>query len=216
MTLDLLVIAIAVALEPIPLTGFVVVMSAEGGRRKGAAYLVGWILSLVAVVAITLLVTGNEPPAPATAPSTALAVVKLAIGVGLVGIGVRRYLRRGRPKPEKQPPRWQQSVDRMSAWMALALGVALQPWGLIAAGVATVAEAEVSSAADAVNLLLFCLVGSAPYLVAVALSLVDPEGTVERLVRVRVWLDTNTDRVVTWVAILVGAFLVAKSALALA
>jgi threonine/homoserine/homoserine lactone efflux protein len=216
MTLDLLVIALGVALEPIPLTGFVVVMSAEGGRRKGVAYLLGWMLSLVVVVAVTLLVTGNEPPAPATAPSTFLVVVKVVVGLGLMGVGVRRYRRRSLPKPQKQPPKWQRSVDRMSPWTALALGVALQPWGLIAAGVATVAEAKISSAEDVVSLVLFCLIGSAPYLTAVALSVVDPVGTIERLARLRAWLDVNTDRVVTWVAIVIGAYLVVKGCVTLA
>ena len=216
MTWDLLLIALVVALEPLPLTGFIVVMSAEGGRRKGFAFLVGWLLSLIVVVAATLIVTGDEPPKPQTAPSTALVVVKMLIGAGLLAIGVRRYWTRDRPKPAKQPPRWQQGVDRMSPWVAMALGAGLQPWGLIAAGAATVAQAKVSSARDTVALVLFCLVGSAPYLAAVILSVADPEGTVARLARLRAWLDANTDRLIIWVSIGLGVYLLVRGTVTLA
>ncbi|MGP0108482.1 MAG: GAP family protein [Acidimicrobiales bacterium] len=62
MVLDLLLIGLAITLEPIPLTAFVLVLSSNGSVRKGAAFIFGWLLSLAVVVALTLLVTGNNPP----------------------------------------------------------------------------------------------------------------------------------------------------------
>ena len=66
MTIDLVLIALAITLEPIPLTAFLLVLMSKGGVRKGAAFIFGWLLSLAAVVALTILFTGNNPPKPST------------------------------------------------------------------------------------------------------------------------------------------------------
>ena len=123
MILTLIVIGVAVALDPLPLTAFLVVLPSQHGVRKGAAFVFGWLVSLAAVVAITVLATGNSPPKPSTAPSLAALAVKIVLGVVLVWIAVRHIRARGRPKP----PKWQEHVDSMSPWFALALAPALQP-----------------------------------------------------------------------------------------
>src|SRR5262250_2334411 len=143
--LNLVLIGLAITLDPLPLTAFMVVLPSEGGLRKGAAFVFGWLVSLAIVVSVTVLATGNNPPKPSTAPSLAALAVKIALGAFLVVTAVRHHRRMGRPKPPKKPPKWQAHVDAMSPWFALGLAPALQPWGLIAAGAATVVEAKLSS-----------------------------------------------------------------------
>ena len=84
MVLDLLLIGLAVALDPLPLTSFVVVLPSRRGVRKGAAFVFGWLVSLAIVVAVTVIATGNNPPKPNTVPSLASLAVKIAIGAVLV------------------------------------------------------------------------------------------------------------------------------------
>ncbi len=69
MVLKLILIGAAVALDPLPLMAFLVVLPSKRGVRKGAAFVFGWLASLAIVVAITVLATGNNPPKPNTAPS---------------------------------------------------------------------------------------------------------------------------------------------------
>ena len=69
MIFQLVLIALVITLEPIPLTAFILVLASEGGVRKGAAFIFGWLLSLAAVVTLTVVATGNDPPKPNTAPS---------------------------------------------------------------------------------------------------------------------------------------------------
>ena len=142
MILDLVLIGAAIALDPLPLTAFLVVLPSKRGVRKGAAFVFGWLVSLVIVITLTILATGNNPPQPNTAPSLASLAVKIALGVVLVVIAVRHIRARSKPKPPKKPPKWQEHVDGMSPWFALVLAPTLQPWVLIGAGVATVAEAR--------------------------------------------------------------------------
>ena len=87
--LNLILIGLVITLEPLPLTAFILVLSSKGGVRKGAAFIFGWLLSLAIVIAFTVLVTGNKPPKPSTAPSLAALAAKLAIGVGLTVIAIR-------------------------------------------------------------------------------------------------------------------------------
>ena len=67
--LNLVLVGLVITLEPIPLTAFILVLASKGGVRKGAAFIFGWLLSArVSVIAFTVLVTGNNPPKPSTAP----------------------------------------------------------------------------------------------------------------------------------------------------
>ena len=86
------------------------------------------------MIAFTVLVTGNNPPKPSTAPSLAALAAKLAIGLWLVVIAIRYYRKLGKPKkPPKKPPRWQTHIDNMTPWYAIGLGPLTQPWELITA-----------------------------------------------------------------------------------
>ena len=125
--LNLVLIGLAVTLDPLPLTAFLIVLPSKRGTVKGAAFVFGWLVSLGAVVTITVLATGNNPPKPATAPSLAALAVKIVIGAVLVMIALRHIRARARPKPPKKPPKWQEHVDNMSPWFALALAPTLQP-----------------------------------------------------------------------------------------
>ncbi len=120
MVLNLLLIGLAVTLDPLPLTAFIVVLPSKRGVRKGAAYVFGWLVSLAVVVTVTVLATGNNPPKPSTAPSLAGLAVRIAAGAVLVVIAVRHIRRRGQPKKPKKPPKWQEHVDTMSPWFAMA------------------------------------------------------------------------------------------------
>ena len=211
MILDLLLIGLVITLEPIPLTAFLLILLSKGGTRKGAAFIFGWLLSLAAVVAITVLVTGNKPPQPNTAPSLGALAAKIAIGVALVLIAVRQRRRMGKPRPPKKPPKWQTGLDNMSPWYAMGLAPLTQPWGLVAAGVAVITEAKLTSWESYIALFLFCLVSTAVYIALELYAGFRPERAQAFLGRIRTWIDTHTDQVIIVVSLVLGLWLVGKS-----
>jgi hypothetical protein len=210
-TLDLILIGLVITLEPIPLTAFLLILMSKGGVRKGAAFIFGWLLSLAVVIAVTVLVTGNKPPKPNTAPSLAALAVKIAIGVGLVIIAERQRRRMGKPKKPKPPPKWQTGLDDMSPWYAIGLAPLTQPWGLVAAGVAEITEAKLASWESYVAIVLFCLVSTAVYLVLELYAGFRPERAQEFLGAIRAWIDTHTDQVIIIVSLVLGFWLIGKS-----
>ncbi len=209
--LELVLIGLAIALDPLPLTAFIVVLPSQRGVRKGAAFVFGWLVSLAVVVTVTVLATGNNPPKPSTAPSLASLAVKTAIGAVLVVIAVRHRRRMGQPKPPKKPPKWQASVDSMSPWFAMGLAPALQPWGLIAAGAATVIEAKVSTWESYLALFLYCVLASSSYLAMEIYAAVRPDQSQAFLARFRAWMNTHTDQVIIWGSLILGFWLIANS-----
>jgi hypothetical protein len=177
---------------------------------KGAAFVSGWLVSLVIVVAVTILATGNNPPQPNTAPSLASLAVKTALGVVLVVIAVRHIRARSKPKPPKKPPKWQEHVDSMSPWFALVLAPTLQPWVLIGAGAATVVEAKVSSWESFLALFLYCVLASSSYLAMETYALVRPSHSQALLARFRAWIDAHMDQAIIGGSLIIGLYLIVK------
>ena len=93
MVLDLVIIGLAITLEPLTLVAFILIVGAQQGIRKGLAFILGWLACLVAVIAVVVLVTGGKPPEPHTAPSTAALVVKALLGAVLIWVGLRQRQR---------------------------------------------------------------------------------------------------------------------------
>jgi hypothetical protein len=206
--LDLMLIGLGIALEPFPLTAFILLLSAEKGTRKGLAFVLGWLACLVVVIAAVILATGGNPPAPSTSPSTAVLAAKLALGVALVLYGARRWQRRG---AQRSKPAWMARLDRVSLWAAAGLAAFLQPWALVAAGAATVAEAKLTGPASYLVLMLFILLATASFLYLELYAVLAPAAAEIRLNQLRTWLDTHRDQVIIVLCLLLGFWLAGKS-----
>jgi hypothetical protein len=209
--LDLVLIGLAITIDPLPLSAFFIVLPSKRGVRKGAAFIFGWLVSLAIVVTVTVLATGNNPPRPQTVPTLASLAVKIAIGVVLVYIGVRQRRRVGQPKKPKKPPKWQAGVDNMSPWFAMGLAPLLQPWGLIAAGAATVVQAKLSSAGSFLALVFFCVLATTSYLILELYAGFRPEKSAALLASVRTWIETHTDQVIILGSLILGFWLIGQS-----
>jgi hypothetical protein len=213
---QLTLIGLAITLEPIPFTAFALVLASERGAHKAAYFIAGWILSLAAVIAITLAATGNKPPASNTAPSEAALAVRIAIGVVLLVIAARRRHTMGRPKKEKDPPKWQTSVDTMSPWFACVLALLVQPWGLIAAGAAVIVDAKLESWQSALAFVYYLLLSVGTYLAVEFYALARPERTRQMIASVRAWIAGHTDQVIIIISLVLGLWLVVDSTYLLA
>ena len=208
MVLDLLLIGLAITLEPFPLTAFILVLSGKKGIWKGLAFVLGWLACLIAVMAAVILATGNSPPKPQTAPSTAALAVKIALGLVLILVAVRQRRRIGRPR---KPPTWMARLDRLSAWGAAGLAAFLQPWTLVAAGAATIMQAKLATVGSYLALTGFCLLATSSFLYLELYATFAPARAGIRLERIRAWLESHQDQVVIAVCLLLGFWLAGKS-----
>lgn len=216
MVLDLLLIALAITLDPLPIMAFVLVVSSTRGVWKGLVFILAWLACLVAVMALVLTLTGGNPPSPRSPPSTAGIAVKLAIGIGLVLYGERRR-RRMRSARGSSSYRSTSSasvtsrMDRSSIWAAAGLAVFLQPWGMVAAGAATVLEADLSHSSSFLALFGFAILATASLLAAELYVVFAPEAAQARLMKLRAWMQGHQEQAIVVICLLLGLWLTGNS-----
>jgi threonine/homoserine/homoserine lactone efflux protein len=208
MVLDLLLIGIAITLEPFPMSAFVLILGAERGAMKGLAFILGWLACLVIVIAAVVAATGGNPPAEDTVPSESALAVKLAAGVVLILLAWHQWRRMGRPR---QPPAWMARLDRLSLRAAAGLAAFLQPWTMVAAGAATIVDARLSTAGDWLTLVFYCLLATSSYLYLELYAVFSPAAAGSKLQQLRGWLDTHMDQVIIVIFLLLGFWLAGKS-----
>ncbi|MEU7038525.1 GAP family protein [Streptomyces sp. NPDC046237] len=208
MVLDLIVIGTAITLGPLHNSAFILLLSSRRGVRQGLAFLLSWLANLIAVIALVVLLTGGQPPARHTAPSTAAIAAKLAIGVALVLYGVYRHRRPPRPHG---PPRWAARIDNASPVTAAGLAWLLQPWGLVGAGAATALDADLSTLTDWLALTGYCLLATLSLIVMEMYAVWAPTVANARLNALRSWLEQHQEQLVVTLSLLIGVWLTARS-----
>ncbi|MFB7979732.1 GAP family protein [Streptomyces vinaceus] len=208
MVLDLLVIGTAVTLGPLHNSAFILLLSARRGVRLGLVFLLSWLVNLIAVIACVMLLTGGQPPAHHSAPSTAVIAAKLAIGVALVLYGVHRHRRPPRPHG---PPRWSARIDNASLATAAGLAWLLQPWALVGAGAATAVDADLSTSTDWLALTGYCLLATLSLIAMEMYALRAPAAANARLNALRSWLEQHQEKLIVTLSLLAGLWLTARS-----
>ena len=87
---DLLPAAAAVALSPFPIVAVVVVLGTERARTNGIAFAAGWTGGLAVLTAIVTAITSGASN-PDSAPSTAVGVVRVLLGLLLFGLAAKTW-----------------------------------------------------------------------------------------------------------------------------
>lgn len=217
MIIDLFLIGLVVTLEPIPLSAMILLLAAERGLLKGLGFVLGWLGTLVVIVAVIVLVTGGQPLIPKSSPSTAALVVKLLAGAVLVGIAARRRSRlsqaasAGAPAKERKQPKWMARIDQMNPIAGAGLAFLLQPWVLVAAGVTTIVEGKLNTPVEYLAVFGFAVWCSASYLALETYAVVRPQLVQARLRAILAWINSHTDQAIVILSLFLGLYLMAKA-----
>ncbi|WP_406058027.1 GAP family protein [Streptomyces sp. NBC_01077] len=222
MLLDLLLIGAAITLYPLPAMAFVLVVSAPRGVYKGLAFIVAWLACLVAVIAMVLVFTGGQPPAPRSPPSIAALAATLVIGVSLIVYSEHRRRRsrrtvapsasaEGAERPGGSGRSLTSRMDQATGWSAAGLAVLLQPWGMVSAAAATVVKADLSHVESFLALLGFCVLATSSLLTMELYMVFAPEKAQLNLTGLRTWLTRHKDPAIVLICLLLGLWLVGRS-----
>jgi hypothetical protein len=204
---DLVLIALGIALQPFRLSAFILILSTKDGTKKGLGFILGWLASLVLVVAVVVLITDGRAVGLRTVPSTVVLIIKLALGIALIVLAVVQWRRRNR---ERRPPAWRSSLDTMSPWAAAVIAAIMQPWTLVAAAAVTAAQARISSVGDYLALASFCLLATSSFIVLELYAAFVPAASTQ-LAALRNWLDVHGNEVVIIVCLVLGVWLTGHS-----
>jgi hypothetical protein len=206
---EILPYAIGVAVSPIPIIAIILMLVTPRAKSNGTALAVGWVLGLALVGTIVLVLAAGKNYSSSSGPTQTVSIIKLVLGLLLLGAAVRNW--RERPKPGEAPkmPKWMDAIDAFTAPKALGIGILLSAvnpknLALSAAAGLSIAQAGISTGKEAGVLIVYIALAAstvlAPLVVYVAMG--DRAATI--LGGWRTWLATN-NAVVTALLMLVFA-----------
>ncbi len=207
---DILTPAMGVALSPFPIVAVILMLLSEQGRAKGLGFMVGWVVGLTAMVGVVLVLAellGIEKDG--SAPSTMALLVKLALGVGLVYLAVKKWWTRPKGDEPEPMPGWMASIEGASPGKAVMYGAmlsGLNPKNLlfnIVAGTA-IASAGASLSGEIVAWSVYILLASLSVIGPVVWYMVSPVSASARLEEPRRWLIRHSGVMVAVILLFVG------------
>ena len=207
MVADLVLIALGIALQPFRLSAFILILCTKDGTKKGLGFILGWLTSLVLVIAVVVLITGGRPVRLRTVPSTVVLIIKVVLGIALIVFAAVQWRQRNRAR---RTPAWVARLDTMSPWAAAMIAVIMQPWTLVAAAAVTAAQARLSSVGDYLALASFCLLATSSFIALELYAVLAPAASAQ-LAGLRTWLDRHGNGVIIIVCLVLGVWLTGQS-----
>jgi threonine/homoserine/homoserine lactone efflux protein len=212
----LLPLAVGVAVSPVPIIAVILMLLAPRASAASVGFATGWVLGIVAVTAVTLLLTdGADVGEDDAGPSTAASWVKLLLGLALLAVGVKQW--RGRPKPGQDValPTWMAAIGRVTPVRALGLGVALaavNPKNLlmnVSAGV-TIADGALDNGQQVVAVAVFTALAASTVLLPVLAYMAAKDRMRRPLEDLRGWLQANNATVMAVLILVIGVTQIGK------
>ncbi|MDF1605056.1 GAP family protein [Nocardioides sp. YIM 152315] len=212
---DVLPLAVAVLISPIPVIAAILMLLAPQARAASVGFMVGWLVGIVVALVVFVALAAVIPQEDDDVSHPVAGTVKIVLGLLMLALALRQW--RGRPHEGAEPalPAWMAAIDTMTLARATALGFALSainPKNLLmtaSAGV-LIGTADLPVGDVAVVIAVFTVVAGASVAVPVTGYLVARERMTAPLQSLRVWLVHNNAAVMAVLLLVVGATMVGK------
>ncbi|MFZ4519077.1 MAG: GAP family protein [Microthrixaceae bacterium] len=212
MNANTLLIAMVLAMSPMPVLASVVLLTTEHGRPKAVALAGGWFAALAAIGIATVLLAGTVTIDPSSSSGTVSAVLDVALGAAAVVYGL--VVRRRAGSGTDATPGWMSRLDHMPPMAAFALGAFLPPYVIVVAGANEILRTDTSSTTRAAATAVFVVVGSLGAILP-PLASTGAQGAA-RIDRWRSWLLGHWQTVLAWLLVVAGVYLLIKGGVELA
>jgi hypothetical protein len=155
---DVLPLALGVAISPIPIIAVILMLLSPKARENGPAFLLGWVAGLAVVSILVSALSGNAGIGSGGGGSVWGSLIKLLLGLLLVGFSIREFRNRPRQGDQPQLPGWMRAIDSFTPVRTFGIAVLLS-----AAAIAEFATRG-SNAFVAMTIALTIIVGQLPKL----------------------------------------------------
>ena len=212
---------VGVAVSPVPIIAVVLLLATPRGRANGPAFLAGWVVGLSVVGTVVLFAASGGDASEAGAPADWVSVLKLVLGVLLIGLAVKQW--RGRPRGDQVPelPSWMKTVDTFTPTRSAGIAVALcavNPKNLIltVGAAAAIAQTGAGTGSQAVALAVFVVLGTLGVGLPVAISVFMGERSTRLLGELHDWMARENATIMAVLCLVIGAKLIGDAITALA
>lgn len=221
----LLVLIATAALSPFSLVAFSLVLATDRGPRNGVWFILGWIVTVVAICLASLAIGSKSVSSSSSTGNDVTLGIQIALGAVLLMLWMRRRLRARlaipepmaleveaitESAPDKPEPAWRRRIATMKAPGAFVMGGATQTWPVMIAGGAEIAHADLTTAAAVVTSIVFAVLTTAGIVVLEVLAWRNPGTAADRLHRIEDYVSTHRDNVLSWVLLIGGVYLLGK------
>ena len=212
---DVLPLAAAVALFPIPVLAIILMLLSPRASTSVPAFLVGWVGGIAAIVLVAALLTGGVVDAAEDQGDDAIGWVRIIIGAVLLLFGLKKWS--GRPDANTDPelPGWMSAVGDASPAKALGVGLALtvlNPKNIaLAASAGTAAGSPGLTVAEAIAVgAVFTVVATLGVGLPPLYYALGGASARDNLQAARSWLVANNVLVMTVLMVLIGVVLIGE------
>lgn len=210
---DVLPLAIAIAIFPVPIIAVVLMVGSGRGLSKGVAFVLAWCVGLTVVGTIVLLVAEVADAGDAGEAAAWVNVLLLSLGLLLLAAAVKQWRSRPSADEETQTPGWMRTVDDFTVAKAGGTGFALSALNpknvlLTVAAAAEIAAVKLPGTQQTAVLLVFVLIASAGVLTPLLLSLALGERSGALLDGLRDWMVRYNAVIMALLFLLMGAKLI--------
>lgn len=203
---SLIVPALAIALNPVPIIAVVTLLSTDHGRRNAFAFLVSLLVVMLTVAGLTIFVLGST--SSQSSASTGQAAAQTLFGVVFLVLFAAQW--RAKPAATDDPPGWMRMIDKAGLVAAVVLALALTNYALLSAGAGIIRKAGVGTSQEAQALAFFVVLAVSTVIAPLVAYLLRPVWAAEQLGRLKVWL-TRHNRVILMIVFgLMGALFTAQ------
>lgn len=203
-------VAVGVLISPLPIVAVVLMLVSRRAEANAAAFLIGWFVAVLVVVALVAVLAGSAVPDEAGTPLWA-AIVKIVLGVLLLLLAVKQW--RGRPREGVEPetPTWMAAIDQFTPGKALGLAVllsAVNPKNLllvVSGGAAIASAAPGDTNAQVVAAVVFALIASAGVVTPLVIYLAMGERAAKVLDDLKTWMVHHNAVIMAVLLVVIGA-----------
>src|SRR3954471_13507003 len=162
---QILPMAIAAGISPIPIIGVVLMLVTPRARSNGPAFVLGWVVGLAVVGVIGLTVANAAGASTSGSSADGTNTFQIVMGALLIVFALRQWRKRPKRGVEPPMPKWMEAVDNFTPVKSAGMGVALSavnPKNLLLAlsAVATIGGAGLSGADQALAYVVFALIAT--------------------------------------------------------
>lgn len=211
---DILPMAIAVAISPVPIIGLVLILTSERARSNGLAFVVGWLVGLFGVGLIVLFVADASGANDDSGERAGwVGWLLLVLGVLLVVLAVRQWRSRPRAGEEPEEPKWMAAIDQFTAVRSLLVGfvlAAINPKNttLTIAAAASIAAAGLSTGDAVIVLVTFVIIGTIGLIIPLVIYFAMGARAPQLLGDLQHWMSTHNAAIMAVLFVVIGAKLI--------
>lgn len=191
----------------------IVLLSMPSGLRRGIAFVLGWLLAIILIGALSVFVLQSQDfRSSRTTPSKTASAIELLVGCILVLASTRAFRRRARRShaASAETPKWLGRLDQTNWLLAVPVGAFMLTYSLTLAAASEILKAHVSKVDGALAFAVFALASITTIVAPIVVVLVAPDRSAERLEHWRRWLLGNSRTVGLVALTVIGAILVAR------